>query len=548
MLASTCATIVIVWRCVTSAYGFSLRSSASGESIADADDRNGVFLRSMENRSSDKCVHPEGVTCICVHPKYPCYRWNQKKGKCTCSGIMDAGTCEKIGGSMCERPKSCVPNCKTCKDVSTCQECEAGFQGIGGNCTNKSEIFAKVKHARKGNLVMLGSDDLFGALEAGYKGQARRVDAIDIALRSFHQLYKDVFDFVVVFPGRKLEGRVSYGENFHLDAEPRGDSPSKFRSVVTMQLYGPRTSAIPLLHELEHEWGIFRDVEKLTPTRLRTAGPHWGMSAMDRMGMLGGFPRSAVTCSSGVLGESSCTQPLKWDFSKGSMKTSNDKIGGYSKFDLLIMGLMKPEEMEGEKLVFCENPDKRGGRGVTDVRCGKIHAITPVQLEESLEKKEKRLKVGDHLRVAIVTVLSSEDFAREEETDSFGPESGLGWLDKYVGGEPELFEKYTLGRATMSIGAVEADEIGHTEAQADEDLEDNTEEQSDGASEDTPESDGALDGAAEVVQDAVDGVKSIVDQITGLAISTAAPFNSAFLAPRANVSSGNSNNTRSSNT
>jgi len=408
------------------------------------------------------CDIPEGNTCVCINAKWPCYMYREGKQKCTCTSISDKATCEEsYGGQLCERPADCVNNCAVCKSDTACSECSDGFHVIGGQCVSES-MFSEVSHGVKENLVLLGSADLFGYLQQAFAGTIERSQAVNLALRAFFHYYEDDFDFVVVFPESTLTGQRTHAENFHL----KGDDShsSKLRSAVIMNMYSSQTSAIPLFHELEHEWGVFSDIETLTPGRLRTSGPHWGMSVMNKRGMLGGFPASAVTCTTGTLGDTSCGQPLRWDFSQGSATTSHDGIGGYNNFDLLIMGLERAKNMPDEKLIFCEGASKVHGSGVEDVTCSTIHVISSEDIEGALKGGESNahrdhfLTPGDELRVAVVTVLSSADAAKAQlETETFEEGSPFAWLNNYIGETPAKFHEATGQRASISFAVTPDD-------------------------------------------------------------------------------------------
>ena len=71
------------------------------------------------------------------------------------------------------------------------------------------------------------------------------------------------------------------------------------------------------MHEIEHAWGVF--LSHVLPGHMTHSGPHWGIAAMHKRGILAGFASAGVRCSSGQLGTSSCRQPLKWDFREGSV-------------------------------------------------------------------------------------------------------------------------------------------------------------------------------------------------------------------------------------
>lgn len=404
-----------------------------------------------------ECPPDNGVTCMCGHPQHPCYKYSPRRHRCTCAKIMDPKECAAEKGQFCVRPEKCVDNCKLCKSTNFCTECNPGFHMIGGECHDMGMVFTKAHHGVKENLVLLGSEEVFHGLEMGFKGQVKRWRAEDYVIKEFLHFYKDVFDFIVVLPERHLEGKISYAENFHLE----GASPdSKLRSAVIMQMNGRKKGALPLMKELEHEWGVFGDIEKLTPGRLKTAGPNWGMSVMHKRGMLGGFPASAVKCTEGVLGEKSCKQPLLWDFDQGSIKRGDDRVGDYNKFDMLLMGLITAKEMPDEKLIYCRGASKMRGKGVQKVTCKKIHVITAADIEEVRKpgKDERPLKQGDTLRAAVVVVMSKPEAVDAElERSGFDHNEDLAWLNKYIEEEPERFKAATDGRAFIDFKVTSAD-------------------------------------------------------------------------------------------
>lgn len=367
-----------------------------------------------------------------------------------------------------ERPASCVDNCSVCKSDSACSECSDGFHVIGGHCVSES-VFSEVTHGVKGNLVLLGSAVLFGYLQQAFEGTIERSEGLNLVLRAFFHYYTDTFDFVVAFPESTLSGQCTNAENFHLVGD--NSRKSRLRSAVIMNMYSPEYVAIPLLHEFEHAWGVPNDVETLTPGRLRNSGPHWGMSVMSKRGMLGGFPMSAVSCTSGTLGETSCEQPLRWDFSQGGATTSHDDIGGYNNFDLLLMGLKKASSMPDEKLFFCEDASKVTGSGVENVTCSTIHVISAEDIEGALKLgpssalRDHFLTPGDTLRVAVVTVFSSANAATAQlETTTFEEGSSLAWLNNYISETPAKFHEATEQLASMSFELTSADSRTSSEA------------------------------------------------------------------------------------
>lgn len=405
-----------------------------------------------------ECKPKPGATCACGHPQHPCYKWAPRRHRCICSTIMSAEKCAAEGGSFCVRPKECVDNCKLCKSSNFCQECNDGFHMIGGECQDMGMVFSKAHHGVKGNLVLLGSQEVFHGLEMGFKGQIQRWRAEEYVIKEFLYFYKDVFDFIIVVPEQPLPGNMRYAENFHLEGDRSADS--KLRSAIILQMQGLKKGTLPVMRELAHEWGVFRDIEELTPGRLKSVGPNWGMSVMHKRGMLGGFPESAVKCTSGVLGDASCKQPLLWDFDQGNVKSTDDSIGGYNKFDLLIMGLITAEEMADEKLIYCQGADKLGGKGVQPVTCKKIRVITAADIEKARRpaKDERPLSKGETLRTAVVVVMSKPgDVDAELAKPNYAHAEDLAWLDKYIEEEPGRFKAATDGLVFMDFKVTSAD-------------------------------------------------------------------------------------------
>jgi hypothetical protein len=289
------------------------------------------------------CTQEPG-TCTCIHAAYPCLA--VYKGACMCIGLTDKALCEgAFKGAYCERPESCGENCHICKDSTHCKTCTAGYVLAHGECKNKEELFQSVGMSAAGNFVHLGSPDMYAALEQAYEGSLGKTEAMELVKEGFMHYYEDNFDLILVTPATALDGPHSNAQFF-----PSYGDRAVLRGIISMKLYENSPSAIPLMHEIEHAWGVF--LNDVLPGHLSVSGPHWGMSAMDKRGMLAGFTAAGVTCSSGTLGEEDCVQPLRWDFSQGSSCCSHDNIGGFSQWDLLLMGLVSPAEMTGEKLVF----------------------------------------------------------------------------------------------------------------------------------------------------------------------------------------------------
>ena len=132
------------------------------------------------------------------------------------------------------------------------------------------------------------------------------MELLDLLEERFLHYYEDNFDFIVVTPASGLHGPHSNAQFF-----PAYGDRAVLRGVISMELYENSPSFIPLMHEIEHAWGVF--LNEVLPGHLSASGPHWGMSAMEKRGMLAGFSAAGVTCTSGTLGEADCVQPFDAD-------------------------------------------------------------------------------------------------------------------------------------------------------------------------------------------------------------------------------------------
>merc|ERR1712232_865325 len=117
---------------------------------------------------------------------------------------------------------------------------------------------------------------------------------------------------------------------------------------------------------------------------------HWGMSALEKQGMLGGFARTNMKCKSGTWPDCNTNGQggyvVLWDFSSGAPAQSHDAIGAYSKYELQLMGLYTAAELANEPpIVTCEGvPSQQQYQSGTDVEvtCTNISKWTSAQVNE----------------------------------------------------------------------------------------------------------------------------------------------------------------------
>mmetsp|Transcript_95431 Transcript_95431/g.269825 ORF Transcript_95431/g.269825 Transcript_95431/m.269825 type:complete len:488 (-) Transcript_95431:113-1576(-) len=408
---------------------------------------SGSSNRSLLSRRLNTC-NPSNPTCTCVNADYPCYA--HYKGKCSCWGMTES-MCASFSGQYCSVPDTCVPNCAQCKTDTVCRTCDDGYWTLRGQCVSGAQKFsgAGTSIHVKDNLVLLGNAEAYTALSEGYAGTLTRYEAIEFAARGFLHFYKDAFDAIMVFPWAKMDGSKAHGEQF--SASRMRENGGRIASLITLQNYGPGHNAIPLLHEVLHRWGVFVDGIR---------GVHWGMTAFDKHGMLGGFASNTMECAQGTFPDCT-TNTIRWDFGAGSAQTSNDGIGAFSKYELLLMGLQSASDLSSEPpLVHCSGASKKFGTGKEDVTCTSIDKLTPAQVHAGILESIRGTQISDgaSLRmVALVLFPSASAATTEAQASSFTGGSDLEWLNTYIAGTPAKFSTAVGGRASMSFAVAEAD-------------------------------------------------------------------------------------------
>ena len=367
--------------------------------------------------------------CKCNHPEYPC---KNKFGGCW--PLTTKQTCEVVNsGTLCEKQPCTLEGCETCtQDGKECHKCKENHMPFSiDSCTSFEELFSDVSDSSftiSGNLVLMSSKKIAQALADGFamvKGKSRTA-ATTHAIAAFFQHFKDNFDSVVVFPSTKLSGYTT-STHFAWSSDYTG-APKYLRSAIIHNMWSGWT-VIPFKHELLHRFGVFN---KLVPKMLGQTSSirsHWGLVAVgNARGQLGGWPRSAVTCTNGKKPEkpNGCSDgKLRFAMGEGHEGANNDG-NPMSEFELLMAGLIKPEQVSGD-LIVCDTQTseiKHGGEVVEDENGKKfivgdcasgIKFISPAELEANwqLADSEKvRLtpigKSDPNLRVVNLVVYASD--------------------------------------------------------------------------------------------------------------------------------------------
>lgn len=219
-------------------------------------------------------------------------------------------------------------------------------------------------------LTYPGAKDDLTAASAGSAGLATIKDKA----QCFYDLEGD-FDGTMIFPFRKLPGFSNYNSQ---DSTGR---PTIMFNTNTEEKFRSGSSG-PFLHEVMHTWGV--GLENLLDHPDGMPHGHWGMTADDSHGYLGGFPREAFKCTThawtywsedtwtgnpdrcpGARLKIDCekgrthhgTSELHRDQvarSDGKEPTADDlSVSKFSDFELLLMGLKRPEDIHGD-LIHCK--------------------------------------------------------------------------------------------------------------------------------------------------------------------------------------------------
>jgi len=359
------------------------------------------------------------------------------------------------------------------------------------SCASFEELFSDVSASSftiSGNLVLLSSKKIAKALSDGFArvpGKSRTV-ATRNAIAAFFQHFKDQFDAVAVFPPTKLSG---YTTSTHFAWQPDyTGAPKKLRSAIVHNLWTGH-SAFAFKHELLHRFGVFN---KLIPKMLgKTASirSHWGLVAVGNAGgQLGGWPRSAVDCTNGKKPDKTTGCPdgkLRFAVGEGDPGANNDG-NTMSEFELLMAGLIKPDEVSGD-LIVCDTQSsnmRHGGEVVQDNNGKKyivgdcasgIKFVSPTDLEANwqlADSEDVRLtplgKSDPNLRVVALVVYDSDAALAEALSTGEKGKSDLRdakqWLDKYLGTLPANWAKDTTvnGKqlSSLSFAVAECDRIG----------------------------------------------------------------------------------------
>ena len=374
--------------------------------------------------------------CPCQNPNSPC----QING--ICYPYKTKEKCDEYKGLFCA-PKPCkLAGCKSCTaDGEECLECEDNHMLLSyDTCASLNTVFAGVSNSSfvlSKNLVLISNKQIADSLTAGFagvKGKSRRA-AIRHAIAVFSHHFKDQFDAVVVFPStqqQKDKGYSTYTKSQQFDWKSDYDgAPKLLRSAIIHNMYNQSTASyIPFKREIIRRFGVFN---KLIPSKTGNSwvDSHWGLSAIgNARGQLGGWPRSAVDCTNANAPNRNANPPcpgnkLRFAVGKGSSGSSNDGTP-MSEFELLMMGLIGPNDISGD-IIVCDSTGSKVSSGLEVVDkhlvgdcVGGIKFISPAQFEANIDmhnKDDNRLRPrgqsNPHMRVANLVVYAS-DAERDE--------------------------------------------------------------------------------------------------------------------------------------
>lgn len=386
--------------------------------------------------------------CTCINQKYPCWAdsscWSYSQEFCLSKG-----------GEYCEWQPCQVANCVTCNPEGTeCQDCNSSYiLTTATECTSPAVAFAATETKILDNMVLLKDSSIYSALKSGFEGSdsGARHDAVLTAVRAFLYFYGDQADLIIVFPKEKLSGSSTYGQYWGYSED------GLLQGYIAINMYTPGYTVM-MMHEMGHNWNVF--LTNVLPNNPFYS--HWGITALDKQGQLGGYSREAIKCvnpadripspTASCTPESNGNVNVIVDWTLGSPQTSNDGTGPYANLELYVMGLLTDEEVTDEYLTYCEisYADYIAARQASSdqISCTNLHIKTAADVKSDMNQ-EKRMKPDgeqhNNLKVAAVVVT-------DDGLSSFSNESvGLTWLSEYIKKLPETFAESTNNRATISF-------------------------------------------------------------------------------------------------
>lgn len=376
---------------------------------------------------------------------------------CTCRNVTHLSPCvSNMSETFCPQTPCDIEACSVCADSSAneCAECMDGALKLDGQCLSFSTAFLETAVRVKRNLVLVGDNRSLAMLEACFDGSGDCYEAIEYAARAFLHSFEDVFDGILVFPWISLPGNPPVSH--YWSGAPLREAGGRLSSLLTLQNVGPSEgAALPsLLHEICQRWSAscldFIEEQRDIPGS-------WGLTVLDRGGALGGFPPSSVRCEHGTFPHCDSNRAF-WNFDQSGFDNANATMlgrGTLSKFELLLMGLQPPEELEElAPLVHCQGPSQINGTGETPVTCTSMVVLNATGVAESMSAaaRAEQIYPGYHLRmVALVVFPSAADVELEAIRSSWTPGSDLEWLSNWVSSSAALFGNATEGLADLSF-------------------------------------------------------------------------------------------------
>ena len=439
--------------------------------------------------------------CTCTNPSYACYATYQ--GTLSCWSMAQSLCEDTLSGQYCTREPCQVSNCGSCSpDGTTCYTCNAGF--VGPACESEAAFFSDVTATvQQSGVVAMASPKLHALLAAGFAGTSNRMAAVQYVVQAFTRLFQDSFRLVLVYPSSPMSSSVSH-QQYASGAGIGGTS------YLQGTICGGNPSAggwKAVLHELAHNY-----IRPQTVLPNNAFYSHWGYASLGgaHKGMLGGYPRSAMTCASpagrvvsranGARGGCD-TDVARFLATAGATQTSNDwsnRDSGFAGVERYMMGLLSAAEYRalGEDLAYCPVLDKNegatydAGNSVITVPCdgvGGIQFVTPdgvieawAAYQEAAAGAGNGLAPGARVRAAVVLLYPGPSAIRGggaggggggSANSSAGPATGASdheaWADTYFNTSlPPVFSAATGGRASLSFAVGAADRRAPTPAPA----------------------------------------------------------------------------------
>jgi len=426
---------------------------------------------SGEERGLEECG-PE----ICRSSLYPCWNGNY------CHGLTENGDC---GSSLrcndgCEAPgcsETLVPY--TDEDGSEhpceCNKCEKSRVLFEGVCHRPSELFRDVTyHSVYSNMIYIKSEFLYSELESLSVDEncvnecftEKLYEISQVVSAAYFRAFEENKDFLFVLPYRRLpskRGLRTLPQFFRSTGDFRNLKGTAIVNIEPKRFFEP----YQFLHIIASYWSrqLGLDFNDFTGKK------GWLVSGMNSRGQLGGWARDKWTCAEPwgryPSKDLPCdTNTIRVPTQEGSRTKGSDgsleEPLQYSLFELMLMGLLTPEEIANQELIHCKDavPWKQDKvmpqwnfSGDSQIQsyfnCSSVEYFTPATLPMNLDESIAMSK-NSRLNLAFIILFPGN-------ADTMAVEDDLELLNNYLRRFPTMFKDAAGGLAEVQLSLTDVE-------------------------------------------------------------------------------------------